>query len=160
MVRPNHPFGLILENRRVEVGLSYKLWGNTFATPGPDGLMPEPDVKRLKAFGDEIKQRFSNPVASASGAGEKITLKFPSTEKVNQVVLMEDISKGERVREFVLEGKTKQGWQLIFKGSCIGYKFIHRFDEMEVSEVRLVVTESKGEPAILVFSIFNSTNSL
>ena len=124
-------------------------------TPGPDGLMPEPDLKRLKEFGDEIKRRFSNPIASASGAGEQIVLKLPKIQKVNQVVLMEDISKGERVREFVLEGKTKKGWQPIFKGSCIGHKFIHRFDEMEVSAVRLRVTESKGEPDILDFSAFS-----
>jgi alpha-L-fucosidase len=129
-------------------------------TPGPDGRMPEPDVKRLKEFGNEIKRRFSNPVASASGAGEKITLKLPKKQGINQVVLMEDIAKGERVREFVLEGKTKKGWQLIFKGSCIGHKFIHRFDEMEVTEVRLLVTESKGEPAILDFSVFNITNNI
>jgi len=32
-------------------------------TPGPDGLMPKPDVERLKEFGDEIKRRFSKPIA-------------------------------------------------------------------------------------------------
>lgn len=126
-------------------------------TPGPDGLMPEADVRRLKEFGDEIKRRFSNPIAYTSGLGEKVTLKLPKIQKINQVVLMEDISKGERVREFVLEGKTKKGWQLIFKGSCIGHKFIHRFDEMEVSEVRLHVTESRGEPAIQNLSAFHIT---
>ncbi len=41
-------------------------------TPGPDGLMPEPDVKRLKEFGDEIDRRFSNPLASYSGKVKKI----------------------------------------------------------------------------------------
>ena len=127
-------------------------------TPGPDGLMPDPDVKRLKEFGDEIKLRFSNPIASTSGTGEKIMLKLPKKQKINQVVLMEDISKGERVREFILEGKTEEGWQLIFEGSCIGHKFIHRFDEMEVDAVRLKVTKSKGESDILNFSAFNYAN--
>jgi len=56
-------------------------------TPGPDGLMPEPDVKRLKEFGDEIKHRFSNPVASATGAGNKIILKLKGKQKINQVLL-------------------------------------------------------------------------
>jgi hypothetical protein len=76
-------------------------------------------------------------------------------QKVNQVVLMEDISKGELVREFVLEGKTKKGWQPIFKGSCIGHKFIHRFKALEVAALRLRMTESKREPAILNFSAFD-----
>ncbi len=124
-------------------------------TPDANGLLPEPDVKRLKEFGDEINRRFSTPIAATSGKGEKLNLKLPQKQKVNQLVLMEDISKGERVRKFIIEGKTKNGWQTIFQGSCIGHKFIHRFDEMEVSAIRLNILESKGEPQILNFSMFN-----
>ena len=124
-------------------------------TPDANGLLPEPDVKRLKEFGDEINRRFLNPIAVTSGKGEKLNLKLPKKQKVNQLVLMEDISKGERVRRFIIEGKTKKGWKTIFEGSCIGHKFIHRFDEMEVSAVRLNILESKGEPQILNFSMFN-----
>jgi hypothetical protein len=115
--------------------------------------MPEPDVKRLKEFGQEIERRFSHPIAIISGNGEKINLKLPKQQKINQVVLQEDIAKGERVRKFILEGKTRKGWQPIFEGSCIGHKFIHRMDAMEVSAVRLKITESKGEPQILGFSV-------
>ncbi len=124
-------------------------------TPDANGLLPEPDVKRLKEFGNEINRRFLNPIAVTSGKGEKLNLKLPKKQKVNQLVLMEDISKGERVRRFIIEGKTKKGWKTIFEGSCIGHKFIHRFDEMEVSAVRLNILESKGEPQILNFSMFN-----
>jgi len=125
-------------------------------TPNADGLMSEPDVLRLKEWGDEIKRRFSNPVASTSGTGEKISLKLPKKQKVNQVVLMEDISKGERVRKFVLEGKTNLGWQTIFEGSCIGHKFIHQFENRDVSALRLKVLESKGEAQIMDFSVYNN----
>jgi len=123
-------------------------------TPGPDGLMPESDVKRLKEFGDEIKRRYSNSIASTSGTGKVLNLKLSKKQTVNQIVLMEDISKGERVRKFTLEGKTKKGWQTIFEGSCIGHKFIHLFDEMAVSAVRLNVTESKDESQVLDFSVY------
>ncbi|MCE4564943.1 alpha-L-fucosidase [Maribellus sp. CM-23] len=123
-------------------------------TPNSDGLMPASDVKRLKEFGDEIKSRFSNPIATVSGVGRKLTLKLPEYTKVNQVVLMEDISRGERIRKFVLEGRTRQGWQTVFEGSCIGHKFIHRFEDVEVSALRLKITESKGEATILEFSSF------
>ena len=67
---------------------------------------------------------------------------------------MEDIARGERVRKFVLEGKTKKGWKTIFEGSCIGHKFIHQFEAMEVSAVRLKISESKGEPQIHRFEVF------
>ena len=124
-------------------------------TPDPDGLLPESDVQRLKEWGDEIKRRFSNSLASASGTGKSITLKLKNKEKINQLVIKEDIAKGERVRKFVVEGRTKQGWHTIVEGTCIGHKFIHRFDEMEVSAVRLNISESKGEPQILKFAVFN-----
>lgn len=123
-------------------------------TPNPEGLIPEADVKRLKEFGDEIKRRFSNPIASISGKGKKLSLKLPQRQKINQIVLMEDISKGERVRKFVLEGKTKKGWQLVFEGSCIGHKFIHRFNTVELSVVRLKILESVAEPDIHSFEIY------
>lgn len=127
-------------------------------TPNADGLMPDPDVKRLKEFGDEIDRRFSNPIASTYGKGEKINLKLSNSQKVNQIVLMEDISKGERVRKFFLEGKTPKGWKIIFEGSCIGHKLIHRFDEMEFSAVRLNIPDSKGEPQILELSVYHVEN--
>ncbi len=123
-------------------------------TPGPNGLLPEPDVKRLKEFGDEIKRRFENPIASTEGTGKKYTLDFPAKQEVNQVVLMEDITKGERVRRFVLEGKTEKGWQTIFEGSCIGHKFIHRFDETELSALRLRISESADKPLIIAFKAY------
>ncbi|MHA7110303.1 alpha-L-fucosidase [Sunxiuqinia elliptica] len=123
-------------------------------TPNADGIMPAPDVKRLKEFGDEIRCRFSNPIATISGSGEKLDLTFSKKQKVNQVVLMEDISKGEWVRRFVLEGKTSKGWQQLFEGSCIGHKFIHRFDAMEIFAMRLKILESKGAAQIKDFSVY------
>ena len=71
---------------------------------------------------------------------------------------MEDIVKGERVRKFILEGKTKKGWQTIFEGSCIGHKFIHRFQAMDVSALRLKIPESRGEPQVLKFSVYHMEN--
>jgi alpha-L-fucosidase len=124
-------------------------------TPNPDGLMPEPDVKRLKEWGDEIKRRFSIPLATASGKGKQLKINLKDNQEINHIILQENIANGERVRKFVLEGKTSDGWQTIFEGSCIGHKFIHQFENMEVSEVRLTVLESKGEPQIQNFQVFN-----
>lgn len=125
-------------------------------TPNAEGLMPAADVKRLKEFGDEIKKRFAKPIAITAGNGEKISLKLSKRQKVTQIVLMEDISKGERVRKFTLEGKTNKGWQTIFEGSSIGHKFIHQFDALEVSSVRLYITKSVWVPQVLEFAVFNN----
>ncbi len=124
-------------------------------TPNADGVLPEPDVKRLKEFGNEVKRRFEYPIKTVSGKGKEIIIELPKNQNVNQVVLMEDIAKGERIRKFSLEGKTKASWKTLFEGSVIGHKFIHRFNSMEFSSVRLKISESKGEPQILAFSLYN-----
>jgi alpha-L-fucosidase len=124
-------------------------------TPNAEGLIPEADAKRLKELGDEINRRFSNLIATTAGAGEKINLKLPKNQQVNQLVLMEEISNGERIRKFLVEAKTKQGWKTIFEGSVIGHKFIHQFNAVEASEFRLKILESKGEAQIKEFSIYS-----
>lgn len=50
-------------------------------TPNSDGLLPQPDVQRLKELGDEIKRRFANPLASSSGAGNSFMLKLKKLKK-------------------------------------------------------------------------------
>ncbi len=67
-------------------------------------------------------------------------------------------AKGERVGKFTLEGKTKKGWQTILAGSCIGHKFIHCFDAVDVSEIRLKISESKGDPQIKELAVYNIGN--
>lgn len=124
-------------------------------TPNPEGLLPQPDVQRLKQWGDEIKRRFSSPLAETSGIGQELTIKLNKKTKVNQIVLQEDIAVGERVRKFVLECKTKNGWQSIFEGTVVGHKFIHKFDILEVDTVRLKISEARGEPQIKSFKVYH-----
>ncbi|MCC5937626.1 MAG: alpha-L-fucosidase [Lunatimonas sp.] len=125
-------------------------------TPDAEGLMPEADVRRLKEWGNEIKRRFDNPLAETSRTGNKLIIKLKEKAKINQIVLQEDIRQGERVRAFVLEGKTSTGWKQIFEGTVIGHKFIHTFDDLELSAVRLSIKESKGKPNLKSFQIFNT----
>ena len=69
--------------------------------------------------------------------------------------MKENISKGERVRKFTVEGKTRKGWQKIVEGTCIGHKYIGKFENIEVSALRLKISESLDTPKILGFSVFN-----
>lgn len=123
-------------------------------TPDADGLLPEPDVKRIKEFGDEVKRRFSNPLAQTTGKGNDVELKLSRKQTINQLMIMEDIAQGERVREFRVEGKTSKGWKQLVLGTCIGHKFIARFQDIEVSALRLTISKSLAEPAIKNFAVY------
>ena len=123
-------------------------------TPDPDGLMPEPDVKRLKEWGDEIRRRFSTPIASTSGSGGRITLSLEGKQKINHLIIQEDIRYGESVRKYIVEARVGGNWITVCDGESIGHKRIQSFDEVECTRLRLTITESITEPQIKNLAVY------
>ncbi|MEN8187755.1 MAG: alpha-L-fucosidase, partial [Bacteroidota bacterium] len=123
-------------------------------TPNPDGLLPEPDVKRLKEWGDEIKKQFGKPIAQASVTGKKLILKFDQPTLINQIILQEEISLGERIRKYSIEAYIDGKWSAIASGECIGHKRIQKIDTIRVTKIRLKVLESIESPHIKTFSVY------
>lgn len=120
--------------------------------PDNRGLVPDEDVKRLKEFGDEIKRRYGIPLASVSGVGNVFSLNFKPAIKVNAAVISENITKGERVRSYKIEGKIKGKWRILSSGTCIGHKKIDTWEPQNVSALRLYIKISEGKPYISAFS--------
>lgn len=123
-------------------------------TPDDRGLLPDVDVSRLKEFGAEIKKRFDSPLASTNGEGKQIQLKLASPQKIHQIVIQEDISKGERVRSYKIEGRIGKEWRTLTTGSCVGYKRIEVLEPIEVSAVRLQIDQSLDVPLIKNLSVY------
>jgi len=129
-------------------------------TPDADGLMPEPDVKRLKEWGNEIKRQFGNPVAQTNGSGKFFSLELKKATSISHIVIQEDIKVGERIREYVIDGFIDGQWKQVANGSCIGHKRIQFFEEpVEVNKIRLKVGKSVAKPYIKRFQVF-AENSL
>lgn len=123
-------------------------------TPDPDGLLPEPDVKRLTEWGDEIRKRFGTPLARGNGKGNKVKIELPQAQKINCVILREEIKQGERVREYTLEGRVDKKWIKLGEGECIGNKRIQQFEEVTCSAVQIHIKRSAVQPVIKDFSVF------
>jgi len=118
-------------------------------TPDPTGLLPAPDCRRCAEFGREVRRRFDTPLAETTGKGDAVTLELKRPVKVDHVVIMEDITQGERVRQYVVEGHLGgDKWQTLCEGISIGHKRIQQFDPVEVSSVRLKLTKSVAPPQI------------
>ena len=118
------------------------------------GLVPDADVRRLNEFGEMIRKNFSDPLGSTEGHGNEFVVKFKSPQSVSYIVIMEDISEGERIREYTLSGLSDGSWTKLGNGSCIGHKRIETVRNGIFSAVKLEITKSEGTPMIRSFSCF------
>ena len=125
------------------------------ANPAPNGLIDERDMEQYRRFGRMIRERFAHPLAKTSGHGDAVVLELGGATPVNQVVLMEDVSRGHVVRDFAVEGELAEGgWKTLLKGSCVGHKYIGTFDRTVVKRLRFVARGSAGEPVLRDFSAY------
>ena len=127
--------------------------------PNRDGLIGEDDVKRLKEFGDYIRAFEAKDLAAAarwdrSADGRTVTLSLSGEAAFNAVDLGENVVNGQRVDAFLVEAKSGDAWQEIARGTTIGFRRILRLGrEVKASAVRLVVTDSSGDPEIASFKL-------
>jgi len=117
-------------------------------TPDTTGAIPEADARRSAEFGAEIKRRYAAPLAETRGAGEEVELDLGGPQTIDCLITMEDIARGERVREYVLEAMGADGWNQLCKGTAIGHKKIDLVRPVRASKVRLRVTKSAAVPQI------------
>ena len=125
-------------------------------TPNPDGVLPEGDVKRLQEWGNEINRRFGTPLAKVSGEKKSLTIKLPEKQLVNYYMIQEDVTFGERIRDYRIEAKVDGKWQTICKGTSVGHKRIESFKPVETDAIRLVVNECLDTPVVINFSVYYS----
>jgi alpha-L-fucosidase len=61
--------------------------------------------------------------------------------------LREEITVGQRVARYVIEGLGKTGgWSEIARGSTIGYRRLHRVEAIEINALRVRVEETVDVP--------------
>lgn len=125
-------------------------------TPDRSGLIPEADVRRGAEFGAELRRRFGQSLAETRGRGTTVELVLPKTHAIDHVVTMEEITQGERVRKYVVEGMADGRWRKLASGSAIGHKKIDRIAPIEVARVRLRVTEAAADPIIRRLAVYDT----
>ena len=123
-------------------------------TPDARGLLPDADVQRLKEWGEAIKSRFSNPLGSAEGEGKEIQIQLPRKEKVNQLVIQENIKNGERIRKYEVQANVNGKWEKVCEGQVVGHKRIQQFEPVTTNRIRLLIPEALATPQIKNFSVY------
>lgn len=132
--------------------------------PDTTGHMDPHDFARAKAFGDEIRRRFGQPVAETSGSGRRHLLRLPKPQRIDHVILQEDCRWGQRVQDYRVEGlvsgqrgSTPSHWETLASGSTIGFKRIQPLTPATVSSLRLVILATlAGEARGLRFAAYDT----
>ncbi len=151
--------------------------------PTPGGLLHENDVKRLKELGDYLKTAYktnlaeaavieaseeeeNHPVSSVKFPDEtyykpcdgqhraEITVTWEKEQSFSKVVLMEQIRLSQRIEEFSLHIKEKDGYRTIYEGTTVGYKKIARFEEVHTDTLKLKITDSRICPTVLFLGVY------
>jgi len=126
------------------------------SAPDTTGLIPAKDMELYRQFGDEIRRRFGKSIAETSGNGQIVELPLGKEETVDHVIIQEDLSFGQRVRQYVIEGRMDNKWTFLTKGLSIGQKRIEYFSPVKVDAIRLKIVASTFTPVIKRLAVFNT----
>lgn len=123
-------------------------------TPNNTGLLPKGDVLRLAEFGADINKRFAKPLTAVRGKGKITNISLVKMQDINQIMIGEDITRGERIRKYKIEAKINNKWQALCEGTCIGNKRIQSFKKVKTKQIRVLVEQAAGEPIIDFIKIY------
>ncbi len=122
------------------------------------GLVPKADMQKLEEFGKVRQKLFSNKLGETKGRGSEFVIDFKKEQKVNYVIISEEIKYGERIRKYKLEGLKNSKWINISEGESIGNERIERFRTNTYSKLKLTITKSADTPEIRTFECYYTNN--
>ncbi len=150
--------------------------------PDRRGLMADPDVARLKEFGEAVRAMQAGQLApqkvtastsrGTDCAAEKaadgsldtcwatddatqtgwLELDFGAPREFNVVNVQEAIALGERVKNYRIEAEVAGAWQTLARGMTLGQRNLHPLEKTTAQKLRLVIEDARACPAIAEFS--------
>jgi len=99
-------------------------------SPDPYGMVPPEDVLEYYQLGQTIQRCYSKSIAEASGNGTislSLTFPHPNTQ-FNRIVIQEDQTFGQRIREYELESIYGTKYVKLSNGTSVGNKRIEIFN--------------------------------
>ena len=118
--------------------------------PDRRGLIHEIDVQRIKELSNYIGKTFANNlVANGEGSweariGDSKEYEVKQGALVNTFLIQEDIAKGQRVEDFLVEVYSNGAWQYAAEGTTIGYKRLIRFSDCTPEKIRVTIRGARG----------------
>ena len=128
--------------------------------PDKRGLIHENDVQRLKELSGYLKKTFGKDFLQKgdtrwqSLSGDVREYKVQKGAVVNTFLIQEDIAKGQRVENFLVEAYSNGSWRYVAEGTTVGYKRLIRFSDTKAEKIRVTVRSARGKANILKVGLF------
>jgi alpha-L-fucosidase len=145
------------------VGRNSKLLLNV--PPTREGLIHDVDAARLAGFRARREEMFGSPIAlgrpafrGLEGGRARIEWELDRPARPRIARLAEDITRGQRVASYRVEGSQGGQWQELASGTTIGYAKLDRLAEgPPLRRVRVVIEESIDRPEPLTLTLFQAS---
>ena len=142
------------------VGHNSKLLLNV--PPTRSGLLADVDVSRLEVMHEQPANLFAGDLAAKGAARWKATSPRTATLDVDlgRVVsasiadLSEDITRGQLVSKYVVEGRSAAEWFPLSSGTTIGGRKLDRFETASVRYVRVTIADAVDVPRQINLRLF------
>ncbi len=128
--------------------------------PDSRGLIHKNDIRSLKGLRKILNATFKiNRVEKAvsSFSNGIIGYTFPTPETFDVAMLQEDLKAGQRIEKFSFETWDGTSWKPFATGTSVGNKRLLRFPAVTVQKVRLVIGETRGEPALMNVGLYRGS---
>ena len=146
------------------VGRNGKLLLNV--PPTKDGLLHPVDVAHLSSFGRRLRAIFEHDIAveakrtwrvtSPRSAELEVTLPRLATASIAR--LEEDITQGQRVASYTLQGEMNGTWRTLSRGTTIGYTKLDSFEPTALSRVRVTIDDAVASPQPITLELYSATH--
>jgi alpha-L-fucosidase len=141
------------------VGRNSKLLLNV--PPTPAGLLNEVDVARLREMRANLRALFADNVAGdrkvqwqSGESGAVADVDLGRSVQASIVDLREDIVHGQVIARYRVEGLGANGWQLLSRGTTIGYRKLDRFAKTSVRRVRVTIEAAVDTPRPITVGLY------
>lgn len=118
--------------------------------PDSRGLLHEVDVERVKELSEYLRATFAENMvvkgdeARSVAVGESLEYDVVIDSTVNTLLIQEDISRGQRVEDFMVEIYSDGKWCCVAEATTIGYKRLLRFEESHPERLRITIRGARG----------------
>ena len=126
------------------------------------GHIHEADSVRLQEFAGYLQETFGKDFVLGGDAqwdaasGDEREWRLAEGSRVNVLMLQEDMSRGQRVESFTVEGLTADGWTTLCEGTTVGHKRLLRIPETEISSLRVRITSARSTAHICRVGAFQA----